>query len=115
PLTCNSNIDMTFTGTLLGNSLGNVLRVRANSGVVSQSTPSAEVFLNPSQFGTPRTVTSNTLGLAGVTNTTVSNATLLDADLGPVSTTLASAAVIPINAAFSVLDTSLITPLVHRL
>jgi hypothetical protein len=115
PLTVNSNIDMTFTGTVLGSSLGNVLRVRANSGAVSQSTPSAEVFLNPSQFGTPRTVTSDTLTLAGVTNTTTSNTTLLNADLGPVSSTLASAAIIPVNAAFSALGTSLITPLVHRL
>src|SRR5439155_27118884 len=114
PLTVNNNIRMAVAGTLKGNSLGNVMRIRANSGLVSQSTPSAQVFLNPSQFGTPRTVTSNTLGLAGVTNLTASNATLLDLDLGPISSTLAAAAVIPINAAFSALDTSLITPLVHR-
>ena len=115
PLTVNANVDMTLTASVLGNSLGNVLRVRADAGVVSQSSPAAQTFLNPSQFGTPRTVTSNSLALAGLTNLTVSDALLLNANLGPVSSVLAAAAVIPINAAFSALDTGLITPLVHRL
>jgi uncharacterized membrane protein len=115
PLTVNANIDMTLTATLTGNSLGNVLRVRGDAGVVSQSTPAAETFQNPGQFGTPRTVTSNALSLAGLTNLTVSDATLLNANLGPVSSVIAAAAVVPINAAFSALDTGLITPLIHRL
>jgi uncharacterized membrane protein len=115
PLTVASNIDMTFTGSLLGNSLGNVLRVRADAGLVSQSAPAPVTFLHPSEFGTPKTVTSNALSLAGLTNLTVSDTTVLNADLGPVSAVLGSAAVIPVNAAFSALDTGLITPLVHGL
>jgi uncharacterized membrane protein len=115
PLTVASNIDMTFTGTLLGNSLGNVLRVRADAGLVSQSNPSPQTFLHPTEFGIPRTVTSNALSLAGLTNLNVSDTTVLNANLGPVSAVLGSAAVIPVNAAFSALDTGLITPLVHGL
>lgn len=115
PLVVTSNIDMTFTGSVLGNSLGNVLRVRADAGLVSQSEPPPVTFLHPAEFGTPRTVTSNTLSLAGLTNLTVSDTTVLNADLGPVSAVLGSAAVIPVNAAFSALDTGLITPLIHGL
>jgi uncharacterized membrane protein len=115
PLVVNTNVDMTFTGTVLGNSLGNVLRVRADAGVVSQSTPAPVTFAHPSEFGIPRTVTSNALSLAGLTNLNVSDTTVLNASLGPVSSVLGSAAVIPVNAAFSALDTGLITPLVHGL
>jgi len=115
PLSVAANIDMTFTGSVLGASLGNVLRVRADAGVVSQSDPPPVTFLHPSEFGTPKTVTSNTLSLAGLTNLTVTDTTVLNADLGPVGATLGSAAVVPLNAAFSALDTGLITPLVHAL
>ena len=115
PLVVTSNIDMTFTGSLLSNSLGNVLRVRADAGLVSQSNPPAETILHPSEFGIPQTVTSNTLALAGLTNLTVSDAAVLNADLGPVSGVLAAAAIVPLNATFSALDTGLITPLIHGL
>lgn len=115
PLVVASNIDMTFTGSVLGNSLGNVLRVRADAGLVSQSEPPPVSFLHPSEFGIPKTVTSNTLSLAGLTNLTVTDTTVLNADLGPVSAVLGSAAVVPLNAAFTALDTGLITPLVHAL
>ena len=115
PLTVTSNIDMTFTGTVLGTSLGNVLRVRADAGVVSQSDPPPVTFLHPSEFGIPKTVTSNTLSLAGLTNLTVTDTTVLNADLGPVAAVLGAAAVVPVNAAFTAIDTGLITPLVHAL
>ena len=115
PLTVASNIDMTFTGSVLSNSLGNVLRVRADAGLVSQSDPPPVTFLNPSEFGIPKTVTSNTLALAGLTNLTVTDTTVLNADLGPVTAVLGSAAVVPLNAAFTALDTGLITPLIHAL
>ncbi len=115
PLVVTSNIDMTFTGSVLSNSLGNVLRVRADAGVVSQSDPPPVSFLHPSEFGIPKTVTSNTLSLAGLTNLTVTDTTVLNADLGPVTAVLGSAAVVPLNAAFTALDTGLITPLIHGL
>ena len=115
PLVVTSNIDMTFTGSLLNNSLGNVLRVRADAGLVSQSNPPAETILHPSEFGIPQTVTSNTLSLAGLTNLTVTDAAILNADLGPISSVLAAAAIVPLNATFTALDTGLITPLIHGL
>jgi uncharacterized membrane protein len=115
PLTVNANVDMTFTGTLLGNSLGNVLQVRASAGAKAQSTPAAQVFLNPSQFNVPRTVSSGPIGLAGLTNLTTSNVTLLNANLGPVLSVLGAAAVIPVNAALGLLDSTLISPLNHLL
>jgi pheromone shutdown protein TraB len=89
--------------------------VRADAGVVSQSEPPPVTFLHPSEFGISKTVTSNTLSLAGLTNLTVSDTTVLNADLGPVTAVLGAAAVAPLNVAFTALDTGLITPLVHAL
>jgi hypothetical protein len=109
PLTVNANVDMTFTGTLLGSSLGNVLRVRANAGAVAQSTPAPKVFLYPADFNKPKTVSSSPLGLAGLTSLTSSSAVLLNANLGPVSSVLAAAAVIPVNTALGLLDSTLIS------
>lgn len=115
PLTVASNIDLTFTGSLLSAPLGNILRVRADAGLVSQSDPAPVTFLHPSEFGIPKTVTSNTLSLAGLTNLNVTDVTVLNADFGPVTSVLGTAATALVNPVFAALDTGLITPLIHGL
>lgn len=68
PLALTSNVDLTFTGTIGTNSLGDVLRVRGTAGAAATSTVPLQVFAHPAEFGTPRSIGSHLLGLAGLTN-----------------------------------------------
>jgi len=109
PLTLNSNVDLTFTATLLGNSLGNVLRVRGSAGAHVQSTPPDQTFLYPSEFGPAhtKTVGSNTLSAAGMTTLTATDTTLLNANLGPVLSAVSTAALSVVNSTMVQIDTNL--------
>lgn len=111
PLTVTSNVDLTFTGTLLSNNLGDVLRVRGTAGAAAASTAPPQVFAHPSQFGTPRTVGSNPLGLADLTTFTASDVHLLDADLEPVLSTLTPPVLSLVNTTLGELDAVLMGPL----
>ena len=115
PLSLTTNVDLTFTGTLLGTNLGNILRIRADGGAVAQSSPAAQTFLNPSQFGVARTVTSTPLGLAGLTNLNTSDVTVLNVDLGALLSPLTNVLLTTVNSTLGALDTGLISPLNHLL
>lgn len=110
-LKLNSNVDLTFTGTLLGNPLGNVLRVRGVGNVTTTSNPVPQVFLNPTEFGIKRTVGSTPLGLANLTNFDATDVTLLDADLGPVLSSLTTPVLNQVNSVLGQLDSILMGPL----
>jgi uncharacterized membrane protein len=114
-LSLTTNVDLTFTGTLLGVNLGNVLRIRGDGGAVAQSSPSPQTFLNPSQFGVARTVTSTPLGLAGLTSLNMSDATVLNVDLGGLLSPLTTILLSTVNSTLGALDTGLISPLNHLL
>jgi uncharacterized membrane protein len=115
PLSLTTNVDLTFTGTLLGANLGNILRIRADGGAVAQSAPAAQTFLNPSQFGVARTVTSTPLGLAGLTNLNTTDVTVLNLDLGGLLSPITNVLLSTVNTALGALDTALISPLNHLL
>jgi hypothetical protein len=115
PLSLTTNVDLTFTGTLLGINLGNVLRIRADGGAVAQSSPLPETFLNPSQFGVARTVTSTPLGLAGLTNLNTTDVTVLNLDLGALLSPITNILLTTVNGALGALDTAVISPLNHLL
>lgn len=112
PLTLTSNVDLNFTGAIGPISLGSVLRVQATGGVTAQSTVADQVFHYPSEFGPPpRSVGSTTLGLAGLTNFTATNVSLLNVGLTSALNVL-SAAVLPlVNTTLGALDSLLVNPL----
>lgn len=111
PLSLTSNVDLTFTGQVGTNSLGDVLQVRGTAGAAAASTAPPQVFAHPDEFGTPRTVGSNPLGLAGLTNFTATDVSLLNADLGPVLSTLTPPVLSLVNSTLGQLDTALMGPL----
>ena len=115
PLSLTSNVDLTFTGTLLGVDLGNILRIRGSASAIAQSSPAAQTFLNPSQFGVARTVTSTPLGLAGLTSLDTTDATVLNLDLGSLLSPITNTLLGLVNSTLGSLDTALISPLNHLL
>jgi hypothetical protein len=115
PVTLTSNVDLTFTGTLLGNSLGNVLRVRGTGGVTTNSPATDQTFLYPSEFDIPRSVGTNGLSATGITNFTASSATLLNANLGPVSTALTGPVLTIANSTMVQLNNAFVQPLLDLL
>jgi hypothetical protein len=114
-LNLTSNVDLNFTGTLLGVNLGNVLRIRGSAAAISQSSPSAQVFLNPSQFGVARSVGSTPLALAGLTNMTTTNVTVLDLDFGTLLSGLTNTLLSSVNTALTAVDTAVASVLNHLL
>lgn len=113
-LNLTANVDLDFTGTLLGVNLGSILRVRANGGAITQSNPAAQVFKNPSEFGVPRTVVSSPLGLAHLTNLTATNVSVLNADFGGLLNSLSTAVLGLVNPVMGALD-AVISPIIHML
>jgi uncharacterized membrane protein len=113
-LNLTANVDLDFTGTLLGVNLGSILRIRANGGAITQSNPAAQVFKNPSEFGVPRTVVSSPLGLAHLTNLTATNVSVLNIDFAGLLNVLSTTVLGLVNAAMGAVD-AVISPIIHML
>jgi uncharacterized membrane protein len=115
PVTLTTNVDLNFTGTLLGSSLGNVMRVRGTGGVTTNSTAADQTFLYPSEFEITRSVGTNGLNATGITNFTATSATLLNANLGPVAATLTTPILTITNSTMVQLNNALVQPLLKLL
>jgi uncharacterized membrane protein len=111
PLSLVNNVSITVSGTLLGNSLGNVISVNGMADADLSTVASNQTFANPLEFGVPRRATADPLGLAGLTTLEVNEVTVLNTNIGPVLNALATPVVPLVNQALGQLDSQLIGPL----
>jgi hypothetical protein len=110
-LNLNTAIDIRVKGTLAGVNLGDVLSIQASAGAKTVSNPGATTI----NEGATTSVGSTPLGVAGLTNLTTTNVTVLNLGLGSILTPLISPLLGVVNTALGSLDTTLVSPLLKQL
>jgi uncharacterized membrane protein len=110
-LNLNTAVDITVKGTLAGVNLGNVLSIHASGGAKTVSNPGPTTI----NEGATVSVGSTPLGVAGLTNLTTTDVTVLNLGLGSILTPLISPLLGVVNTALGSLDTTLLSPLLKQL
>jgi uncharacterized membrane protein len=106
-----TDLDISVKGTLAGVNLGDVLAIHAAGGAKTVSNPGPTTI----NEGATATVGSTPLGLAGLTNLTATNVSVLNIGLGAMLSPLISPLLGIVNTALGSVDTSLVSPLLKQL
>ena len=114
-LNLDTNLNVDVDAVLAGIPLNNVIMIHAAAGAKTVSTPSPVSFVNPTEFGIPKSVGSSPIGLAGLTTlSNPANISILNIGLGSLLTPVLGALLGVVNTALGAVD-SVVMPLLHRL